>query len=52
MLADRVGDQRKPSTDSGAPVEPSARMPDRSNSSVGRRPAFKHAWMYGAETPK
>ena len=51
MLAD-VGDPRKPSSDSGAPVEPSARMPDTSYSSAGRNPAFRHAWMYGAETPK
>src|SRR6188472_736913 len=44
--------QRKPSTDSGAPVEPKARTADMSSSSAGRSPAFRQAWMYGAETPK
>src|SRR5882757_5452994 len=44
--------QRKPSGDSGAPVEPTARNADRSNRSTGRRPSFRHDWTYGADVPK
>src|SRR5690606_37988598 len=43
---------RKPSTDSGAPVEPIARMADRSCSAAGRSFAFRQLCTYGAETPK
>ena len=43
--------QRNPSTDSGAPVEPSARIRDRSQLSFGVSPALRQDWMNGADTP-
>src|SRR5882757_7903944 len=42
----------KPSGDSGAPVEPTARNADRSNRSTGRSPSLRQDWMYGADVPK
>src|ERR1700753_3016573 len=35
----------KPSGDSGAPVDPTARRADRSTLSIGRRPSLRHDWM-------
>jgi hypothetical protein len=50
--SDRVGIPAETVDDSGAPVEPTACMTDRSTSSPGLSPAFQACMMYGAETPE
>src|SRR5690606_13276625 len=43
---------RNPSTVNGAPVEPNARMADRSNSAPGRSPFLRQLCTNGADVPK